>query len=110
MLRALALGLGWLRWKVPSLLLVLKSCSLVRPIAKGLAGGVAATAKRDCCAAAKAVRLAFHIDEFDFSFDAQGAVIADRDLCRWHLCSHWTGSSPGQAGALRKKVEPAFYC
>jgi hypothetical protein len=31
---------------------------------------VAATAQRDCGATAKAVRLAFHVDEFDFPFDA----------------------------------------
>jgi hypothetical protein len=70
MLQALALSLRGLRRKVPSLLLVLKTCGLVRPIAKGLACGVAATAKCDCGATAKAVRLAFHVDEFDFPFDA----------------------------------------
>jgi hypothetical protein len=62
------------------LLLVLKTCGLVRAIAKGLICGVAATAKGDGGAAAKAVRLAFHIDEFNFPFDAQGAVIPDCDL------------------------------
>jgi hypothetical protein len=66
----MALGLGERRRKVPGLLLVLKACGLVRPIAKRLAGGVAATAKRECGAAAEAVWLAFHIDEFDFPFDA----------------------------------------
>ena len=75
------LSLRWLRRrKIPGLLLVLKTCGLVRPIAKGLAGGVAATAKRDCGSTAKAVRLAFHIDEFDFPFDAQRTVIPDCDL------------------------------
>jgi hypothetical protein len=64
------------------LLLVLKTCRLVRPIAKGLIGGVAATAKREGGAAAKSVRLAFHIDEFDFPLDAQGTVIANRDFRR----------------------------
>jgi hypothetical protein len=69
-LQALALSLRWLWRKVPSLLLVLKTCGLVRPIAKGLTCGVAATAKRDRGAAAKAVRLAFHVDELDFPFDS----------------------------------------
>src|ERR1700730_4332146 len=87
MLLALALGLrrGWR--KVSGLLLVLKACGLVRPIAKGLACGVAATAKRDGGATAEAVRLAFHIDKFDFPFDAQWTVVANRNLCRWHRCS-----------------------
>jgi hypothetical protein len=70
MLLALALNLG--RWwrKVSGLLLVLKACGLVGSIAKGLACGVAATAKSDGGATAEAVRLAFHIDEFDLPFDA----------------------------------------
>jgi len=77
-----------LGWKVSSLLLVLKTRGFVRPIAKGLIRGVAATAKGNCGAAAKTVRFTFHIEEFDFPFDTQGAVIADCDLCRrWHLYS-----------------------
>jgi len=68
-LQALALSLRG-RWrKVPSLLLVLKTCGLVRPIAKRLTCGVSATAERDRCSTAKTVRLAFHVDEFDFPFD-----------------------------------------
>src|ERR1700688_4346240 len=90
MLLQLALGLGWQWRKVSSLLLVLKTSGLVSPIAEGLVCGVAATAKRDCGSTAKAVRLTFHIDEFDFPFDTQGPVIADRDFCWWHLCSHLT--------------------
>ena len=77
----LALGLWRLWWKIPGLLVVLKPSGLVRSIAEGLVCGVAATAKRDGCPAAEAVRFAFHIDEFNFPFDAQGAVTADRDLC-----------------------------
>lgn len=73
------------------MLLVLKSRDLVRPIAKGLAGGVAATAKRDGCPAAQAVRLAFHVDQFDFSLDTQGPVIADRNFCWWHARSRMPG-------------------
>jgi hypothetical protein len=81
---ALALGLGWLRRKIPGLLLVLKTSGLVGTIAKWLARGVATSAKRNRFAAAKAVRFSFHINEFDFPFEAQGPVIADRDFRRWH--------------------------
>jgi hypothetical protein len=94
MLQALALSLRWLGRKVPSLLLVLKTCGLVRSIAKGLTSRVAATAKCDCGATAKTVRLALHVDEFDFPFDAQGPVTAYRNLCRWHFCSQLPGCSP----------------
>ena len=87
MLLRLALGLGKRRRKVTSFLLVLEACGLMRPVAKGFAGGVPATAKRDSLASAKAEWLAFHIDEFDFPFNTQGTVIADCDLCRWHVCS-----------------------
>jgi hypothetical protein len=87
MLLALTLGLGLLRRKVPGLRLVLKTSGLVGTIAKGLACGVAATAKRDRFAAAKAVRLTLHIYEFDFPFNSQRPVIADRDFRRRHLCS-----------------------
>jgi hypothetical protein len=91
------------------LLLVLKPCGPVRPIAKGLVSGMAAAAERDCGAAAKAVRLAFHIDEFDFPFDAQGPVTANRDLCRWHLCSNMPGSPPRTCrGAQRKSAARIF--
>lgn len=103
MLLALALRLGWLRWKVPGLLLVLKTCGLVGAIAKGLACGVAATAKRDRGSTAKAVRLAFHIDEFEFPFDAQRTVIADSDFRRWHLSSHMPGSPPRPDRGVQRK-------
>jgi hypothetical protein len=108
-LQELALRLGLRRRKVPGLLLVLKACGLVRPIAKRFIGGVAATAKRDCCAAAKTVRFSLHIDEFDFPFDAQGTVIADRDFCRWHLFSNLRGAAARQTGALGRNVVPGFY-
>jgi hypothetical protein len=81
MLLALALGLGWLGWKVPGLRLVLKASGLVGTVAKGLTRGVAATAECNGFAAAKSVRLPFHIDEFHYAFDAQWSVIADRDFC-----------------------------
>jgi hypothetical protein len=87
MLLRLALGLGERRRKVTSFLLVLEPCGLMGTIAKGFAGGVPATAKRYGLPPAKAEWLAFHIDEFDFPFNAKGAVITDCDLCRWHLCS-----------------------
>ena len=70
------------------MLVILKSRGLVRPVAKGLAGGVAATAKCNCAAAAQAIGPTFHVDEFNFAFDAKRAVIADRDFCRGHLCSY----------------------
>ena len=89
---------GW--WKVPGLLLVLKACGLVRPIAKRLVCRVAATAKHDHLAATKTVRLAFHVNEFDYPFDAQRAIIADRDFRRWQMCSQMPGSPPGQAETL----------
>jgi hypothetical protein len=102
MLLALALSLrGW--WgKVPGLLLVLKTCSPVRPIAKRLACRMAATAKRNGGATAQAVRLAFHIDEFDFPFDAQWTVVANRDFRR-HLCSRMPGLSPRPGRGAQKK-------
>ena len=70
---------SWRR-KFARLLLVLKSCGLVRAIAKGLVRGVPATAKSDCRAAAKAVGSAFHVDEFEFPFDAQRPIIPYDDL------------------------------
>jgi hypothetical protein len=94
MLLAMALGLRWLRRKIPSLLLVLKTSGLVGTIAKWLARGVATAAKRNRFAAAKAVRLALHVEKFYFPFNAQGSVIADRDFRRWHLCSYFSGLSP----------------
>src|SRR6266852_5191493 len=108
MLLGLALRLGWRRRKVSSLLLVLKTSGLVRPIAEWLARGVAATAKRDCGSTAKAVRLAFHIDEFDFPFDAQGPVTADCDFCWWHLCSQLTEET--RHSVLQKLLTVRILC
>ena len=88
MLLALPLRLGSRGREVARFLLILKSCGLVRPIAKGLAGGMAATAKSDRCATAKAVRPAFHVDKLDFTFDTERAVIADCDFRRGHLYSY----------------------
>ena len=85
------------------MLLVLEARGLVRTVAKWFAGGMAATAKRDCCAPAKAEWLALHVDEFDFPFNAQGTIVADRDLCRWHPCSRMQGSAP----RLKLGIEPA---
>jgi hypothetical protein len=86
-LLALALRLRSRRREVARFLLILKSCRFVRPIAKGLAGGVAATAKGDCGATAKAVGPALHVDKLDFAFDAEWTVIADCDFRRGHLYS-----------------------
>ena len=85
MLPVLGLGLRHWRRQVPRLLLVLKTRGLVGPIAKGLARGVATTAKRDRSAATKTVRLAFHIDELDVPFYAQGTVVANHDFCLRHF-------------------------
>jgi hypothetical protein len=87
MLQALALRLGQRGRKITGLLFVLKPRGFMRTVAERLAGGVAATAKRDCGAPGKAVRLAIHIEKFDFPFDTQGTIIADRDFCWWHWIS-----------------------
>jgi hypothetical protein len=108
MLLCLDLSLWHRRRKVPSLLLVLKAYGLVRPIAKGLACRVAATAKHDHLAAAETVRLAFHIYEFDYPFDAQRAIIADRDFCRWQLFPQMPGSPLGQGRDILQKMKPAL--
>ena len=84
MLKRLGLGLGGLRRKIPGLLLVLEAGGLVGTIAKGLAGGVSATAERDCRATRKAVRLAIHVEELNFPLYAQGAIIADGYFRGWH--------------------------
>jgi hypothetical protein len=73
---------GWLdlrfRWgKLASLLLVLKSGRLVRAIAKGFVRRVPATAEGDGGASREAVRLALHIHQLDFPFDAQWAIISN---------------------------------
>jgi hypothetical protein len=83
----LALRLGGRGWKVSGLLLVLKGRGFVRPVAKRLALGVAATAKCNRLAATQAVRLAVHVAEFYLSLDAQGAVIANGNLSGRHFCS-----------------------
>lgn len=103
------LGLRRLRRKISGFLLVLKSCGLVRPIAKGFACRMAAAAKRNRSAAGKTVRLALHIDKFDFPFDAQGPVIANCDLCRWHLCSRMPGSPSRTCQGFRVKASPEFF-
>lgn len=87
MLLGLALGLGERGRKVSCFLLVLKTCRLVRSIAKWLLGGVATAAKDNRLAASEGEWPAFHINEFNFPFDTQGAIIADRNLSWWHFCS-----------------------
>jgi hypothetical protein len=62
------------------LLLVLESGRLVGAVAKGFVGGVPATAEGDRCASGEAIGLTLHVDELDFSFDTQGAVISNDDF------------------------------
>jgi hypothetical protein len=38
---------------------------------------VAAAAESDCCASGKAIGLALHVNELDFSFDTQRAIISN---------------------------------
>jgi hypothetical protein len=85
--RAGSLGLGF-RWgKLPSLLLVLKSGRLVGAVAKGLVRRVPAPAEGDGGASSEAVRLALHIHQLDFPFDAQRAIISNDDLGGRHSSS-----------------------
>jgi len=70
---------------------------------------VAATAKRHGGPTAEAVRLSFHVDEFDFPFDAQRAVIADGDSCWWHLRSKLPDWAPRRGRGPRRKAEPANF-
>jgi hypothetical protein len=76
--RWLRLGFWW--GKLSSLLLVLKSGRLVGAVAKGLVCRVPATAEGDGGASSEAVRLAVHVDQLDFPFDAQRAIISNDDL------------------------------
>ena len=74
----LNLGFGW--GKLPSLLLVLKSSRLVGAIAKRLVGRVSASAESDRGSSSEAIWLALHVDELDFPFDAQRAIIPNDDF------------------------------
>ena len=76
--RALDLRFRWR--KLASLLLVLKSSRLVSAIAERLICRVPTAAESDCCASGKAIRLALHVNELDFSFDTQGAIISNYDF------------------------------
>jgi hypothetical protein len=62
------------------LLLVLEARCLVRAVAKWLALGMAATAERKRLASGESVGFALHVDKFDWPLDAQGSIIANRDL------------------------------
>jgi hypothetical protein len=81
--RAGRLDLGF-RWgEFPSLLLVLKSGRFVGAVAKRLVRRVPATAESDRGASSKAICLTLHVDELDFPFDTQRAVIPNYDFgCR----------------------------
>ncbi len=61
-------------------LLVLKSGRLVSAIAKRLICRVPTAAESDCCASGKPIRLTLHVNELDFSFDTQGAIISNYDF------------------------------
>jgi len=86
------LGLRLWRGKFACLLLVLKSRSLMRAIAKRLAGGVPAAAEGNCTASSQAIRPAFHIDKFEFSFNTQWPVISYYNFRRRHSRSILAGS------------------
>ena len=105
----LASGLRWLRRKLPGLLFVLKTSGLVGTIAKWLACRVATAAKRNRFAAAKTVLLTLHIEKFDFPFDTQGSVIADRDFRRWHLYSHLPDAWPWTGRRVQRKIEARIF-
>lgn len=79
-LHARALDLRF-RWrKLASLLLVLKSSRLVSAIAKRLICRVPTAAESNCCAPGKAIGLTLHVNELDFAFDAQRAIIANNNF------------------------------
>jgi hypothetical protein len=74
------LDLGF-RWgELASLLLVLKSGRLVGAVAKGLVRRVPATTEGDRGASSETVCLTLHVDEIDFPFDTQRAIIPNDDF------------------------------
>jgi hypothetical protein len=77
-----ALGLnlrfGWR--ELSRLLLVLESGRLVGAVAKGLVRRMPAPAKGDRGASSEAVCLTLHVDDLDFPFDAQWAIIPNDDF------------------------------
>ena len=85
--RSLGLWFGCRRREVPRLLPILEPSIPMRSIAKRFAGGMTAAAKRDGGTTAKSVWFTFHVDEFDFTLNAQRAVVAYRDSGRWHSSS-----------------------
>jgi hypothetical protein len=68
------------RRKLASLLLVLKSGCLVSPIAKRLICRVTAAAEADYCASGEAIGPTLHVNELEFPFDAQWAIITNDNL------------------------------
>ena len=75
------------------MLFVMKTCGFVRAIAKRFVRGVPTTAKGDRVAAGEAIHLALHVDDFEFPFDAQWAIISNDDLRRRHSFSILAGST-----------------
>jgi hypothetical protein len=49
-------------------------------VAKGFIGRLAAPAKANCCSACEAKGLPCGIYDFEISFDANGAIVVDRDF------------------------------
>jgi len=74
------LDLRFRRRKLAGLLLVLKPSCLVSAIAKRLICRVSAAAESDSCASRKPIGLALHVNELDFAFDTQGAIITNNNF------------------------------
>jgi hypothetical protein len=62
------------------LLLVLKSSRFVGAVAKRLVCRVSASAESDGGASSEAICLTLHVDELDFPFDTQRAIIPNDDF------------------------------
>ena len=60
---------------------------VVRTIAKRLVFRLAATAKANYGASGKSESVALRIDNFEVAFDADVAIVIDRDFCRGHSVS-----------------------
>jgi hypothetical protein len=79
-------GLGFRRGQIASLDRVREASAGVRAVAKWFVGRLAASTKADGCSACEAKGLSYGIDDFEVSFDANRAIIVDRDFGRGH-CS-----------------------
>jgi hypothetical protein len=52
----------------------------VGAVAKGFVGRLAAPTKADCCSACETKGLSCGVYDFEISFDANGAIVVDRDF------------------------------